>query len=153
MSVRHTVDLLRQAPLFAHVEAAQLQLIAFSGRPARFAAGECLIRAGEAGDTAFLVLEGRAEAFGADGEPIATVGPGALVGELQMIARAVPSITVRATTEIEALGIDQALFMRVLDEFPETGAKLLGVLSRKLDGSVKELQAVQRLFEGGKSPR
>ena len=73
---------------------------------------------------------------------------GAFVGELQMIARLPSSISVRARTDMHVLSIGHDLFTRVLNEFPDAGTRMLSVLSRKLDTSVKELKAIQRYFEG-----
>lgn len=148
MSIRRDVELLRQVPLFAQVEGAQLQLLVFSGQRLDVPAGELLLRKGRSEDRGMLVLAGEAEAFGRGGQPIARIVPGAFVGEIQMIARLPSSISVRAKTDMHVLAIDRGLFTRVLNEFPDAGARMLSVLSRKLDTSVKELKAVQRHFEG-----
>ncbi len=148
MSIRRDVELLRQVPLFAQVEGAQLQLLVFSGLRLDIPAGELLLRKGRSEDRGMLVLAGEAEAFVRDGDPIAELTPGAFIGELQMIARLPSSISVRARTDMQVLAIGHDLFTRVLNEFPDAGARMLSVLSRKLDTSVKELKAVQRYFEG-----
>ena len=152
MSVRGDVELLRRAPLFAHVESAHLQLLVFSARRLEVPAGELLLKRGKSEDAGFLVLAGEAVAWGRRGETVAEIGPGAFLGELQMIARLPSSISVKATSDMHVLAIGHELFTRVLNEFPDAAARMLGVLSRKLDASVKELKAVQRFFETGKRP-
>lgn len=150
MSVRGDVELLRRVPLFAHVESAQLQLLVFSARRLDVPAGELLVKKGKSEDAGFLVLAGEGEAFGRGREALAGIGVGAFIGELQMIARLPSSISVRATNDMHVLAIGHELFTRVLSEFPDAAAKMLGVLSRKLDASVKDLKVVQRYFDSGR---
>ncbi|MGE0211673.1 MAG: cyclic nucleotide-binding domain-containing protein [Parvibaculaceae bacterium] len=154
MSVRGDVDLLRQTPLFASVDGAQLQLLVFSAERRRVAPGQSLLRKGESANAGLLVLEGEAEAYsGRSGRPVALIERGAFLGELQMIAKVPSSISVRAKTDMHLMAIGHDLFMRVCSEFPEAGGKMLNVLSRKLDASMKDLRVVQRYFEGARAAR
>ena len=154
MSVRGDVDLLRQTPLFSSVDAAQLQLLVFSAERLKMSAGEFLIRKGETRSAGLLVLAGQAEAYsGRSGRPVALIDRGAFLGELQMIARIPASVSVQAKTNMHVMVIGHDLFMRVCSEFPDAGGKMLQALSRKLDASMKDLRAVQRVFEGARAAR
>jgi CRP-like cAMP-binding protein len=154
MSIRGDVDLLRQTPLFASVDNAQLQLLVFSAERLRLSAGEFLLRKGETRDAGLLVLAGQAEAYSRrSGRPVAMIDRGAFLGELQMIARVPASISVQARTDMHVMAIGHELFLRVCSEFPDAGGTMLAALSRKLDASVKDLRAVQRYFEGASAAR
>lgn len=59
--------------------------------------GDCLVHQGEPGDELFLLLDGVA-AVEVDGEPLAEVGPGAVLGERALLDGGRRTATVRATT-------------------------------------------------------
>lgn len=154
MSIRSDVDLLRQTPLFASVDASQLQLLVFSAERRRVPEGDFLLRKGETTNSGLLVLAGQAEAYsGRSGRPVALIDRGAFLGELQMIARIPASVSVKARTEMHVMAIGHELFTRVCSEFPEAGGKMLTALSRKLDSSMRDLRAVQRHFEDARPAR
>jgi CRP-like cAMP-binding protein len=154
MAVKSEVDLLRQVPLFASVEPAQLQLLAFNSRKRRVAAGGFLVKAGETMAAAQLILSGQAEALdgpGSDGKVIARLDRGAFIGELSMVANVPASVSVRATTPVEVMRIPHELFLRVCQEFPEDGARMLSSLSERLDVALTDLMDVRDIFEHARS--
>src|SRR5688572_24656802 len=61
VSLQKDVEVLRSIPLFAKIEPAKLKLLAFTSEHLEFAEGDTLCRQGEAGDAAFIVLEGQAD--------------------------------------------------------------------------------------------
>jgi Cyclic nucleotide-binding domain len=63
----------------------------------RLAAGETLVEQGQAGDDLFLVLDGTF-AVEVDGEEVAELGPGALVGERAALADGTRTATLRSRT-------------------------------------------------------
>jgi cyclic nucleotide-binding protein len=63
----------------------------------RLASGETLVEQGEPGDELYLLLDG-VFAVEIDGEPVAEVGPGALVGERALLEGGTRKATLRATT-------------------------------------------------------
>ncbi len=156
MSVKTNADSLRQIPLFAECDPAHLQVMAFAGERARFAAGQDIFRIGGKGASAYLILSGEAEVWVSKGEkrlPVALAGPGAFLGELAMIAGLAYSLNVTARTEVSATRISRDMFMRVVGEFPDFGTHVMSALSRKLAGSVGDFERVRHLFESAASFR
>ena len=154
MAVKSEVELLRQVPLFAQVEPAQLQLLVFNSRKRRIAPGHYLVKAGDRDGAANLILSGEAEAIEGDdggGRVIARLGRGAFVGELGMVASVPAAISVRATTPLEAMRIGNELFQRVCREFPEDGGRMLASLSERLDIALTDLRDVQAIFAQARS--
>lgn len=152
MSIRSEVEHLRQVPLFADVDPAQLQVLVFSAERLEIAAGDALFEAGSAIGAGHLVLQGEGEVLrpgGADSEPVAVavVEPGAFLGELAMIADQPVSMTVRARTPMRVLRIGHDLFLRVCGEFPEVGAKVFDALASRLDTSLKDLNEAKAYFD------
>lgn len=67
-----------------------------SGRR-RIAPGQVLVRQGDSGDELYLLLDG-VLAVGVDGEVVAEVGPGAIVGERALLEGGVRTSTMRGVT-------------------------------------------------------
>ncbi|QIG48192.1 cyclic nucleotide-binding domain-containing protein [Nordella sp. HKS 07] len=150
MNVRANAESLRQIPLFAECDPAHLQVMAFAGEQARFAAGQEIFRIGGQGASAFLILSGEVDVWVNAGDkrvPVALAGPGAFLGELAMIAGLDYSLNATARTEVTATRISRDMFMRVVGEFPDFGAHVMAALSRKLAGSVDDFDRVRHLFE------
>lgn len=154
MAVKSEVELLRQVPLFAEVDAAQLQLLVFNSRKRRIAPGNFLVKAGEMAAAAQLLLSGEAEALKGsqnEGKVIARLKRGAFVGELGMVAGLPAPVSVRAITPVEAMRITQELFQRVCQEFPDDGQRMLASLSKRLDVALKDLHDVRSILEQARS--
>ena len=150
MSVRSEVKLLRQVPLFATVDPAQLQVVVFSAQRVEIGADETLFAAGDLVGAGFLVLNGDGEVLkpeGGEHVQVALVEAGAFLGELAMVANRPVSVTVRARTPMRALRIGHDLFLRVCGEFPDIGAKVLEALASRLDTSMEDLRQAKAYFD------
>jgi CRP-like cAMP-binding protein len=64
----------------------------------KFAAGDVLTEQGQPGDELFLLLDG-VLAVEVDGEPLAEVGPGAILGERAILEGGARTSTLRAMTK------------------------------------------------------
>lgn len=74
----------------------QLACIAAFATEQHFAEGEVLCRQGERGDELFILLEGRLRVQLQDGDELAELGPGSVVGEMGLIEPRPRSATVVA---------------------------------------------------------
>jgi CRP-like cAMP-binding protein len=153
MSVRADVETLRSIPIFSECDAVHLQLLAFSAVRQSFATGEFIIRQGNKGTAAFLVLNGDVQLSSNEGGPLGSAGPGALLGEIAMIGERPYSVTATAVDAVATARIDRDLFMRVAREFPDFGTAVFDVLSRRLDLVMGDLDAARQQFEAARSFR
>ena len=151
MSVRADVETFRSIPIFSECDAVHLQLLAFSAVRQNFAPGDLILRQGNKGAAAFLILSGEARISTAEEGPLGTAGPGALLGEVAMIGDRPYSISATAVEEVQTARIDRDLFMRVAREFPEFGTAVFGVLARKLETAMDELESTREHFERARS--
>jgi predicted acylesterase/phospholipase RssA/CRP-like cAMP-binding protein len=91
---------------------------------ARCGAEEFLLRAGDAGDDVYVVLEGRLEALAPSvdgaGRVLAEIGPGELVGEVVLVVGGTRQADVRAVVETRLGRLARASFDRLLERSPET---------------------------------
>lgn len=154
MSVRTNAESLRQIPLFAECDPAHLQVMAFASERVEFAQGADIFRIGAGGSAAYLLLSGEAEVWRSQGDErleVAVAGPGAFLGELAMIAGVAYSVNVTAKSPVIATRITRDIFMRVVGEFPDFGARVMSALSRKLTGSVTEFDRIRHMLESAPS--
>lgn len=99
-------------------------------------AGETVMREGEPGDEAYLVERGRLEVrrHAADGRPVtlATLGPGAWVGEMSLLLDEPRSADVVALTEAQLRRVTRDTFGRVIVEDPIRTQELLRQLAHRV---------------------
>lgn len=86
-------------------------------KPVSLRAGEVLIRQGEPGDSAFVILKGEFEIQKQTGQALIKIdvrNPGDVVGEMALLSRAPRNATVMAKTDSETLCISQEVFENLL---------------------------------------
>lgn len=154
MGVRASAETLRSIPLFADCEPVHLQVLAFSAQRHDFEAGEHIVSQGSKGLAAFLILDGSIELTRDDGkgaQRVGDAGPGALIGEIAMIADRPYSITAVARSPVQAVLIDRQLFLRVAEEYPEFGARVFRTIAKRLEGSLADLGDIKHAFDRARS--
>lgn len=146
MSLEEEVALLKSVPLFRAIEPAKLKLLAFISDRVTFREGEDLMIQGEDGDSAFVIVSGGADVVVTidDAERVvASLGKNDIVGEIAITCDVPRTATVRATSELDALMITKANFLKLLHEVPEMALEMLRVLGLRLERTTRELAAVR----------
>jgi len=123
MSIEDDVALLERVPTLRLLGTAALRMLAIGSEQRGFARGDVLFNAGDDADAGFVVQRG---AFriedGAGAEMIA--GPGALIGELALIAAMRRPATATAIEHSAVIRIARSLFQRVLESDPAAARRL-----------------------------
>ncbi|MGL5361278.1 MAG: cyclic nucleotide-binding domain-containing protein [Bosea sp. (in: a-proteobacteria)] len=126
---------LQRLPMFRDVEVARLKLIALAGQRIHFALGDTIIRQGDRAQAVYVMMDGEAEIVRrVDGSTVrlATVGAGALVGEMGVILDQPYSGTILALGPVTALQIDAATFLELVNQVPQLSMALIRELSQRL---------------------
>ena len=101
-----------------------------------FGDGEVIVRAGEEGDSLFIIAEGKAlvevETM-ADQAAVATVGPGDYLGEVAVIWRQRRSATVGCMGSLAAVELAGEPLRELLDEVPEIRDHLAEVGIKRIE--------------------
>src|SRR5512147_2679932 len=108
---------LRKSPLFEGLSDEELQRLMDMAEPRSLRAGEILIRQGELGDTAYVVISGEFEVQKQAGQSLIKIdvrNPGDVVGEMALLSQAPRSATVIAKTDAETLCIPKDAFEKLL---------------------------------------
>ncbi len=106
--VRSANAFLRRQSPFADLPSDDLEALAAKLRIVRFAAGETLVRQGERGDDVLLIRAGDVDVTREDaqgGRHLATLGAGAMIGEIAVLTGSPRSAPVRARTDVEAFTV------------------------------------------------
>jgi CRP/FNR family transcriptional regulator, cyclic AMP receptor protein len=122
---------LAQVPLFSNCSKKQLQSVAAASIELTIDAGKVLVREGEAGHEAFVIMEGTAT-VSRKGENIATLSVGDVVGELAPLTGGARTATVTADTPMELLVIGQREFAGLLDQVPGLAVLVLHNLAHRM---------------------
>jgi CRP-like cAMP-binding protein len=125
------IEHLQRVPLFEGCSNKELQAIAKAGDEIVMTAGTVIVDQGQMGREAFVVLDGHVSVK-RGGRKIATLGPGAVVGELSLLDHGPRTATVVCDTDCNLYVIDQRHFRGVLEQSPPIAMKLLGTLANQI---------------------
>ncbi len=128
---RAYLDHLKNVPLFNSCSTKELQTIARATTELTVPAGHTLTDQGQTGREAFVIVEGSATVK-RNGKKVATLGPGAVVGELSLLDHGPRTATVTTDTETQLFVIEQREFLGVLDSVPSLSHKLLATLAGRV---------------------
>lgn len=131
MATTKTVDVLASIELFAGLSKKELAQIDRLMTPIDIKAGTEFIKAGSIGNEAFLVAEGTASVWRND-QLVASVGKGAIMGEMALLAGTHRAATVRAETDMTLEVLNRREFTQLLDENPKLARKLLTTTIRRI---------------------
>lgn len=101
----------------------------------RFKSGAVILRKGDEGASAYLIVSGAAEVIlgeGAKARTVATLGPGDVFGEMSLLAPGPRSATVRATADTECTVTSYDEFMDALQTNPEQAMQFMKTLVMRL---------------------
>ena len=125
------VELIRKAPLFAHLSKRELEQIAQLADEIDLREGKEMTRQGSRGREFFVLLHGDADVK-KDGRKINTLGAGDFFGEIALVSDTPRTATVTATSPVRALVITDRSFKRLMQDMPQIQAKVLAALAERV---------------------
>jgi CRP-like cAMP-binding protein len=151
MALEDDIRTLQRVRLLDGFSAEQLRLLAFGAESLRIKAGRDLYAEGADADCAFVVASGEIELYREhDGRRDVTgrAGPGALLGELSLIAGGKRPTSAVAVHDTEVIRLGRTLFRRILEEYPDLAVILHKRIAGELNELVSRLEGVRRKFGG-----
>ena len=131
----------RGAQMFPTLAPAEIDRLRRFGAARRFAAGEMLVRAGEAGHGLVLILSGEVEISNRAGEGarthIVTHGPGSFMGELAQLSGRPALVDAEALSDGEALVIPPDRLRALLIAEAELGERIMRALILRRVGLIE----------------
>lgn len=121
---------LRSFPLFGDLDEYDLSQVARWVVEVDAEPGELLIEQGSMPYELFLIEEGTVDVV-RDGEPLATLGVGDVVGEIALLAQHRRMASVVARTPVRALALHVDALQELTEEMPELGDELRALMERR----------------------
>lgn len=128
-------ELLARIPFFAGLDRSRLKLLAFTSERQTLEADEDLIRQGEKGEMAFVVVDGSFSIIAETPKgrvKISDIDRGGVIGELALLCEAPRTATVKANERSTVLKIDKDIFIQLIKDNPAVGENLSHILASKL---------------------
>ena len=146
------VELLRRVPLFSGIEPAKLKLLAYTSDVVTYNPGQVLFRMGDAGDAAYVIIQGAAEvsvSTDAGDIPVAHLKDGDFLGEIAILCDTPRTATVTAQSELKTLRIRKEPFFELLRQFPEMAIEMTRLLAERLTRTTAELVETRKRAAAG----
>jgi CRP-like cAMP-binding protein len=146
MSLKQEFELLRRVPFFAEIEPSKLKLLAFMSERVGYDAGKIMMRQGDPGDAAYLIVDGEAEVIvetPAGPVTVDILGANEIVGEIAILCNVPRAATVRAKNRLVALRIPKETFVRMVREFPTMALTIMQELAHRLQNTNNQLRTAQ----------
>lgn len=139
-------DFLSRVEIFSSLGNRDLKAVAKSCSESEYEDGEYLCRQGERGVAAFLIVSGeiRIENEQEEGETtvLATLGQGAIVGELSIIDGANRVASIKAIGPVKALVITQWSMQGLLQNRPSIASAILPIVVKRFRETTNELRQI-----------
>ena len=144
--LEHEVEALRRVPLFSGVEPMKLKLLAFASERIEFTSGQDLMRQGEHGDAAYVMLSGEAEVLvtvASVETRVAKMTGNEFIGEISILCDVPRTATVRALTTVDTLRVDKDQFFELVENSPSIAVQMMRILAMRLANTTAELTAAR----------
>ncbi len=127
MSIHDEITALREVPPFAVVDENKLKLLAFVSELLTYKAGSIVLKQGEEGEAAFVLINGLIEVSieSDDGSPfIREMGRYTFFGEIAVTRNTLRAATITAKTDIVVLKISKKALYDLIGEQPDLAARI-----------------------------
>jgi CRP-like cAMP-binding protein len=145
---------LGRVEIFSNLGQRELKLIAKSCAESTFEDGEFICRQGDRGIAAYIIVSGEinviSEFENGESEIIATLGQGAIVGELAIIDGAERVASIQAKGEVTALVLTQWSMQGLIKQKPIIAASILTIVVKRFRETARELRKLNRDSEHGR---
>lgn len=125
------IERLKKIPLFAEADTKGLKHLAEAADEIDVSAGTVIISQGHLHHEAYVLISGSVRVE-IDGESVATIPAGEMVGELGLFVGGAASATVTASEPVTALIIPYNRFDQILDDNPGMAKEMAKELARRL---------------------
>lgn len=133
----HELRLLQASPVFAPILPLALERVAARLEPMTVAAGEEVVREGDAGDCAYLIDDGDF-AVETHGRRLRHLGPSDLFGEIALLRDAPRNATVRALEESHVYRLERSEFLAAVTGHPLSSRQADELVATRLEQLRKE---------------
>ncbi|MCX7302823.1 MAG: cyclic nucleotide-binding domain-containing protein [Hyphomicrobiales bacterium] len=145
MALDDHIRMLSGVRLFEGFTQEQLRLLAFGAEAMRLPSGKKLYREDDDADSAYIVIRGRIGLFREHEDQhveVSSAGPGAVLGEMALIADSRRLTSAEALTDADVLRINRSMFRRILEEYPGAAESLRAQIVEDLQAMIRRIEEV-----------
>ena len=127
MSIHDDINALREVPAFSTLGSAKLKLLAFVSELLTYKAGSIILKQGETGDAAYVVIEGLINvSITSDENPTFSreMGRHTFFGEIAVTRNSLRAATIVAKTDVVALKISKDALSDLIADEPELAKQI-----------------------------
>jgi CRP-like cAMP-binding protein len=150
VSIEDDIAFLERVPTLGRLGTGALRILAIGAESYSVQVGQTLFAAGEAADCAYVIQQGsfvlHPERIG-DDEVVAR--PGALLGESALLAETSRPATATACEDSVVMRIPRAMFLRMLESFPDAAQRLRELIVSRADQWTREMENVRAALARG----
>ncbi len=154
MTIEDDIAFLERVPILRRLGAGALRILAISTESYTVEEGQVLFSSGDAADCAYIVQDGSFSLnSGRINEPELIAEPGTLLGEAALLAETTRPATAIAREPSLVLRISRAMFLKMLDSFPDAAVRLREVIAARADQWAREMENVRAALARGTGPQ
>jgi CRP-like cAMP-binding protein len=154
MTIEDDIAFLERVPVLGCLGAPALRILAIGTESYSVQAGQVLFAAGDVADCAYIIQQG---SFGLrpqrPGDSEIAAGPGTLLGESALLTEALRPATATAGEDSIVLRISRAMFLKMLESFPDAAQRLRELIASRSDQWAREMENVRAALARGTGPR
>ena len=152
MTIEDDIAYLERIPLLRRLGSGALRIVAIGVESYDLQPGQILFAAGDSADGAYIIQRGSVSLKPErSGEPEVIAGPGTLLGESALLAETRRPATATARESATVMRISRAMFLRMLEGYPDAAHRLREMMASRADQWAREMENVRAtLLPGGK---
>jgi CRP-like cAMP-binding protein len=154
MTIEDDIAFLERVPTLRLLGRGALRILAIGAESRYVQSGQVLFSVGEDADCGYVVQQGSFSLTPRtqDGGEI-VAGPGTLLGEAALLAETKRPTTATAREPATVIRISRALFLKMLEGYPDSARRLRDLIASRTDQWTREIQNVAGVLERGRRPR
>lgn len=154
MTIESDIAFLEQVPTLRRLGAPALRILAIGAESYAVEAGQLLFAIGEPADCAYVVQQGSFSLWGEppeQGELVA--GTATMLGESALLIETRRPVSATAREDSVVLRISRAMFLKMLESYPDAAVRLRELLASRTEQWAGELENVRTALTRGPGPR
>jgi CRP-like cAMP-binding protein len=150
MTIEDDIGFLERVPTLRLLGRGALRILAIGAESRYIQTGQVLFTAGEDADGGYVIQAGSfsLKPDTARGDEI-VAGPGTLLGEAALLAETRRPATATALEPSTVIRISRALFLKMLEGFPDAAYRLRDLVASRADQWTREIQNLRDVLGGG----
>ena len=143
MTIENDIAVLERVAILRRLGTGALRILAIGAESQTVGPGHVLFTAGEVADGAYIVQQG---SFTLTPERVGEeviAGPGTLLGESALLAETKRPATATARENATVMRISRAMFLKMLEGYPEAAHRMREVIAARADQWGREIENVR----------